>query len=189
MNAVDALKNSDTTSYYFAPDNPFDDIKRYYQLKFKAKIQGVNYRCMFDLLIVDYKNKTIQPVDLKTSHKKEWDFYKSFVEWNYQIQNRLYAKILQENIEKDDFFEDFKILDYKDIVICKDSLTPLVWDCPFTKEVGTLLFGIYNQIVMRDPIAIGDELNWYLTNKPKTPININIGKDKGNNLSEWLNTL
>ena len=82
-NAVDSLKNSSSTKYYFAEDNPFEPIERCYQLKFKANIDGINYRCMFDLLLINYEEKTIQPIDLKTSYKKEWDFYKSFVEWNY----------------------------------------------------------------------------------------------------------
>ena len=45
---------------------------------------------MPDLLIVNHENKTILPIDLKTSSHEEWDFPKSFVQWNYQIQARLY---------------------------------------------------------------------------------------------------
>ena len=36
------------------------------------------------LIVVDYNNKTIQPVDLKTSFHKEWEFHKSFVDWRYK---------------------------------------------------------------------------------------------------------
>ena len=57
------------------PDNPFDGIERCYQLKFKATLNNVDYRCMFDLILTDHNNKTIQPIDLKTSFKKEYDFY------------------------------------------------------------------------------------------------------------------
>lgn len=35
------------------------------------------------LIIINYDNKTIQPIDLKTSGHAEWDFYKSFVDWSY----------------------------------------------------------------------------------------------------------
>lgn len=46
---VRALKESDTTKFFFEKDNPFDDsIQRYYQLKFKSTLNGVNYRCMAD---------------------------------------------------------------------------------------------------------------------------------------------
>lgn len=48
-NAVDALRNSETTKFYFAPNNPFEpDIERFYQLKFKACFRGIDYRCMAD---------------------------------------------------------------------------------------------------------------------------------------------
>jgi len=186
-NAVNVLKNSIATKEYFADDNPFDNIERYYQLKFKATLNGIDYRCMFDLLLINYDNKTIQPIDLKTSHKNEWDFYKSFIEWNYQIQNRLYTRILISNILKDDYFKNFTILPYLDIVVCKDSLTPMVWECPFTFKKGTIYLGKNNQIELRDPEDIGNELNYYLKNQPKVPIGINI--DKPNNLEEWINKL
>lgn len=81
---VDALKTSEATKFYFAPDNPFDDsIRRYYQLKFKATLDNIDYRCMMDLAICDYKNKVIYPCDLKTSSHYESEFYKSFIDWNY----------------------------------------------------------------------------------------------------------
>lgn len=48
-NAVRALRESDATKFYFAKDNPFDKrYQRLYQLKFKATLDGVDYRCMAD---------------------------------------------------------------------------------------------------------------------------------------------
>lgn len=185
--AVDALRSSEATKWFFADDNPFENVERLYQLKFSAELDGVGYRCMFDELIVNYDDKTIQPIDLKTSYKNEYDFYKSFVEWSYQIQNRLYVRILQENIKKDDFFKNFKILPYKDIVVCKTSLNPLVWDCDFTFAVGTLKFGKNQQIEMRDPEVIGKELHYYLENNSIVPKDIDVCGS--NDLRKWLNTL
>ena len=47
--AVEALKNSPSTKFYFSPNNPFNKkIVREYQLKFKATLDGVDYRCMAD---------------------------------------------------------------------------------------------------------------------------------------------
>lgn len=48
--AVQALKESPSTKWYFEENNPFDDsIERLYQLKFKATLdQDINYRCMAD---------------------------------------------------------------------------------------------------------------------------------------------
>ena len=189
--AVDALKTSEATKFYFADNNPFEpNIERFYQLKFKATLNGIDYRCMFDELVIFSDTKEIQPLDLKTSCKKldrEWDFPTHYIEWNYQMQNRLYVRILQDVISKDDYYKDYKILPYKDIIIFKGSDTPLVWDIPFTFEKGTLYFGKNNQIEMKDPEDIGKELSSYLSSRPNVPIGINeIGT---NNIVEWINKL
>ena len=188
VNAVRVLKESKSTQLYFADDNPFEpDIERLYQLKFKGEFDGITYRNMADLIIVNHKEKWVKPVDLKTSSHTEWDFYKSFVEWNYQIQARLYWAIIRQNMDKDEYFKDFKLLDYDFIVVNKRTLTPLVWNCPFTQAQGTLRFGNNSQIEMRSPFEIGKELNSYLTSRPKVPMGIS---DTGtNDLREWLNTL
>lgn len=104
-----------------------------------------------------------------------------------QIQNRLYYRILLENIKRDEYFKDFKILPYKDIVVNRYTLTPLVWDCDFTFAMGTLAFGKNNQIVMRDPEEIGGELFYYLSKTPRVPIGIKI--DGGNDLRTWMNKI
>ena len=48
VNSVDALKTNTATKYYFAEDNPYTNIRRYYQLKFKSVFDDINYRCMVD---------------------------------------------------------------------------------------------------------------------------------------------
>ena len=187
-NAVRALKESKSTQFYFAEDNPFEpDIERFYQLKFKGEFNGVKYRNMADLIIVNHKEKWVKPVDLKTSSHTEWDFYKSFVDWNYQIQARLYWAIIRQNMDKDEYFSSFKLLDYDFIVVNRRTLTPLVWRCPFTQAEGTLRFGRDGQIIMRSPFEIGRELSYYLTSRPKVPIGIELSAS--NNLEGWLNTL
>lgn len=103
------------------------------------------------------------------------------------IQARLYWAIIRQNMDKDGYFKDFKLLDYDFIVVNKRTLTPLVWNCPFTRAQGTLKFGKNGQIEMRSPFVIGEELNSYLTSRPKVPMGIS---DTGvNDLREWLNTL
>lgn len=185
---VNCLKNSSSTNFYFAEDNPFDlELERLYQLKFKGSFDGVNYRNMADLIVVNHKEKWILPIDLKTSSKPEWDFYKSFIEWRYDIQARLYWAIIRQNLDKDDYFKDFKLLDYRFIVVNKHTLTPLVWECPFTQSAGNLTFGKNNQIVLRSPFEIGRELNYYLVNKSSVPKGINVSTV--NNLEDWLKEL
>lgn len=172
MAMVKALKESPATHGYFAEDDEMSPVRRYYQLKFKAKLNDVIYRCMADEIIVDYESKEIYLIDLKTSSKPEWDFFKSFIDWNYACQARLYYRIIATNLKYDEYFKDFKIHDYRFIVVNKNSLIPLVWEFKDTKKIGELKYGKNKQIVIRDPLIIGMELRKYLDCKPNVPANI-----------------
>lgn len=166
---VRALRESPATSGYFADDDEMSPVRRYYQLKFKAVLDGVGYRCMADLIVVDYEKKNIYLTDLKTSSKPEWDFFKSFVEWKYAIQARLYYRIIAANLAKDEYFKDFKVSNYRFIVVNRHTLKPLVWEYRDTKEIGELTYGKNKQIVFRDPFTIGKELRGYLDCRPEVP--------------------
>lgn len=169
---VDSLRTSEATRFYFEKDNPFNkDIERLYQLKFKGEYDGIPLRCMMDLAAVNHKDKIIYPCDLKTSSHKEWDFPKSFIDWNYMIQAQLYAEILKQNLDKDDYFRDFKIAPYRFIVINRYSLTPLVWEFEQTfSRVGCNL-GDQEFRGWRDIVK---ELDFYLKNESKVPKGINM---------------
>ena len=187
LTMVEALKTSPTTQFYFAQDNPFDEtVKRYYQLKFKATLNNVDYRCMADLIVVDYQNKIVYPCDLKTSSHYESEFYKSFIDWSYQIQARLYWRIIRDNMNRDEFFKDFELADYTFIVVKKDSLVPLTWKFTDTKKEGTLIYGKNKDLELRDPEDIGKELTYYLNTECKVPIGISTTEP--NDIVEYLNT-
>lgn len=183
--SVRALKESEATKKYFAPDDPFNDsIEHLYQLKFKATLGGINYRCMSDLLLVDYDHQRIYPIDLKTSSHTEWDFFKSFIQWDYQIQARLYWRIIRDNLNRDPYFKDFTLDNYRFIVVNKTTLTPLVWKFPQTQTEGTIVVGNHSPIKLRDPEVIGQELSYYLNNKPQVPVGIVLNGD--NDITDWL---
>lgn len=184
---VQALKTSPSTALYFAPNDEFDTVQRFYQLKFKDASEGINYRCMMDLAVVDNDNKIIYPCDLKTSSHAEWDFYQSFVEWGYHIQARLYWRLLRATMDRDELFKDYTLANYTFIVVNKNTLTPLTWEFEDTKTYGTLYYGRNKDIIFRDPYDLGKELTYYLQNHPNIPVNITT--DTPNSLSNWLNTL
>ena len=168
---VRALRESPGTAGYFAADDVFSPIRRYYQLKFKGNFDGVGYRGMMDLLVVDYEKKIVYPCDLKTSSHTEWDFEESFIQWGYNIQARLYWRLIRANMDADPYFKDFELRNFKFIVVNKQTLTPLVWEFPLTKSVGTLVDEEGNEY--RDPFEIGKELQGYLDCKPPVPNGIN----------------
>lgn len=103
------------------------------------------------------------------------------------IQARLYWRIIRDNLDKDEYFKDFRLLDYRFIVVNRTTLTPLVWNCPFTRAEGTLTFGENNQIKLRSPFEIGEELSYYLSSRPKVPVG--ISETGENDLRYWLNKL
>lgn len=169
---VRALRESPATAGYFADNDELSPIRRYYQLKFAANFEGVGYRNMADLIIVDYENKIVWPIDLKTSMGcAEWDFEQNFKKWHYYIQARLYWRIIRANMNKDDYFKDFSLEDYRFIICNPKTLTPLVWEFPLTKSVGTLIDDDGKEI--RDPFEIGTELQGYLNLRPPVPNGIN----------------
>ena len=190
LRMVDALRTSEATKWYFADNNPFEpEIERYYQLKFKATLHNVDYRIMADLIICDHKNKELILCDLKTSGHEEYSFASSFLTWNYSYQARLYARVIAENIKNDPYFKDFKLSNYRFIVVNKTTLNPLVWEFPYTFTTGDIRLETKNGYIkiLKDPEYIGKELSYYLSTGQKVPIGINeVGT---NNIVEWINKL
>ena len=184
QNSVRALKTSDATAWYFSDDDSDPDIERLYQLKFAADfaIHG-KYRCMSDLIVVNHKEKHITFVDLKTSSHYENEFYLSYLKWRYDIQSRLYSRIIIYNCMQDDYFKDFTFSNYRFIVVNKNSLLPLVWKDPNTHMKGTIKLR-NNSIILRDPFEIGEELTDYLITKPLYPFGIK--SDGDNDIAEWI---
>lgn len=179
---VRALKDSPQTHDYFCEDNPFESIERLYQLKFRDTLKGLPYRCMADLIMVDHSRKMVIPCDLKTSSHKEYEFYKSFIQWDYQIQARLYWRLIRKAMDDDGYFKDFKLADYRFIVVNNnDTPNPLVWNFDKTQALGDITIG---NITLRDPEDIGKELYGYLMDKPDVPRGIN--KTSLNSISEWI---
>ena len=184
--AVNALHNSPATMFLFMPNNQFNlRWEREYQLKFKATFEGVNYRCMADLLLVDHDKKIVYPIDLKTSSHTEWDFFESFTQWRYDIQARLYWRIIRANMDSDSLYKDYELADYTFVVVNKNTLTPLRWKFEDTKKSGTLIYGKQRQIELQDPFELGHELSIYLSSRPEVPVGIELRES--NSIIKWLN--
>lgn len=185
--AVEALRTAEATKFYFQANSPFDGIERFYQLKFKATLNDADYRCMADIIVVDHNNKTVQPVDLKTSSHLEHDFYESWLQFRYDIQERLYWRIIRANMDKDEVYKDYKLLDYIFVVVNSgDDPQPLSWTSHITQEYGPyrLFTKSVSLVELRDPEDLGKELRYYLDNMPKHPEGINIKQP--NNIINYL---
>jgi len=188
VESAECLIAHPATEQYFKSNNPFDlSIEYLNQMKFKATLGQLEFRCMADKIICDHTTKTITPIDLKTTSSFEWDFYKSFVTYRYDIQARLYWRIIRKVMDAHPVFKDYTLKNYLFIVINKDNLTPIVWEYPDTMSTETLVYGKYNQIVLRDPEEIAVELKQYLNIQAKVPAT--IAEFCTNNLLTFLSTL
>lgn len=103
------------------------------------------------------------------------------------IQAKLYWRIINDNIKKDDYFKQFTLADYQFIVVNKESLTPLVWQFFDTKTEGTLVYGKHKNIELKDPVELAKELRYYLDNDCKIPLGIK--ENEPNNIIEYLNQI
>ena len=103
------------------------------------------------------------------------------------IQAKLYYRTIRANMDRDEYFKDFKLANYRFIVCNGENLDPLVWEDTMTTSWGDLYFGKNKQILMRDPYNIAKELNYYLSTGPKRPMG--IVEDKPNNLFDWIDKI
>lgn len=160
-NTVDALYTSAETKWYFSKEN--DGIERYYQLKFKNKLNNIWYRCMADLIVVDHLKKQIIPCDLKTTGKPEAMFWSSFHKWFYFYQAKLYWNLIRQTMNNDLYFKDFELLPYKFIVVNKNNLSPMVYSFDQIEFEDYT----YNNITYRNPLVVGEELQELLNRRNK----------------------
>ena len=181
QNCVQKLIDS-PCGFLFKPTTN-ENVETLYQLKFKATFDDIEYRVMPDILQVDHVNKVIYPWDLKTTSSPEYDFYKSFIKWNYSIQARLYWRVIKENLKNDDYFKDFRVEDYRFVVANRDNPVPLSWIFDKTNAYGTINY-CDGKIKMKDPFDLGKQLMHYLTDCPPVPDGIDFAYD--NDLSKWI---
>ena len=100
------------------------------------------------------------------------------------IQARNYWRLIRSTMDADDYFKDFKLLDYRFIVVNRVNFKPMVWEFPLTQTVGDIDIDTPTgyKIHWRDPYTIGNELRQYLDNPPRLP----FGTKPVNNIVEWL---
>ena len=173
---VSALKTQPQTAKYLQIPESDSSVEALYQTKFVTILDGLEVKCMFDLILVNHARKLIIPVDLKTSSMMEYDFPKKYLENRYDLQARLYCRILKNIISNDDYFKDFTITDFRFMVINKDNRVPLLFTDEFSRIDGDIeiQYKSGSKKILRDPVIIAKELKRYLTESPLVPAGINI---------------
>ena len=125
---VMSIRTNPTTSKYFETSK---DIEILDQLAIYFSYCGIDCKALLDRVIVDHKNKTIQPIDFKTMGDQTIYFPKSLRQRKYNIQAAFYTEALKYFIERDDkTLQDYKILPFKFIVESTvNPGKPLVFTC------------------------------------------------------------
>ncbi len=181
---VDSLKSNKHTAPYFQAPSPFNtEVEIIYQAKMATHFEDIPVKCMFDILVVDHKNKVIVPVDLKTTSKRAWSFVESFVSFDYDIQARLYCYILNNIITADPYYVNFTIKPFRFIVISKQDYYPAIWEYEESFATGDLIFGTMHKTVLPDWRLLLRELHTYQTGNYIAP----LGMKQINSITEYLN--
>ena len=116
-----------------------DDVEYLYQLQFVQDVtlpsgKTVTVKCMPDLIVVNHKDKTVQPVDLKTSAMPAYEFSDNFLKYRYDIQAQLYSDILTIIMKQDDELKEYHILPYLFSDISRSDKVPVTYVYDQTDE-------------------------------------------------------
>jgi len=91
-----------------------DNEEIFYQLEVYWTVLGEDMKCKLDKVIVNHKEKTIQPIDFKTTGDSTISFYKSIRMFNYNYQASIYVegiKIYFKNL-----LENYTVLPFMFII-------------------------------------------------------------------------
>lgn len=175
VECINSLKNHRVISEIL--ENKYN-TELFYQLKFTEHINEIGVKCMFDMLYVNHNDKTIQPIDLKTTSKPTYKFNESFMYWRYYRQAELYTMILQKNIRGTEF-EDYKILPFLFFVVNSNTADTLVFQFKLVPE-------FYTKNKIRPITEVLEEMYNLIVSEAKLPNNYSA--DGICNLNELINT-
>lgn len=115
------LTNPFTSKYFF---NHTEDIELIHQFAIYFEYKGIECKALLDGVMIDHKNKTITPFDLKTTSKNVWDFPLAYIEYGYYRQAAFYTIALKWYVEQMKTvltWSDYEFKDFEFIVIQKSQ--------------------------------------------------------------------
>lgn len=144
-----AFRESELLRNLFGTKNT-EDIEYIYQLQLVHPVElyngeTVKFKIMLDLLKVDHKNKTLQPVDLKTSSVPGWNFKENFIKFRYDLQAHPYTDILEMVKNEIPEYADYTVLPFIFSDISRADKIPVsyVYDTKDRLQADGLSFGNY----------------------------------------------
>lgn len=184
---VSVLRNHEFTKFFFV-ENENPDVKIFYQVPLVFDLPSGQEmfregKALIDILVVDFENKIIIPVDLKTSSGKASEFKSSFFKWRYYLQASFYHYGLSS-------VTDFHVEPFKFIVASTTDLErPSIWNCS-NKDLHIGRFGGKSPLgsELSGWEGLIDDLAWH-TQKDKwdysREVYDNFGQQIINAFEEW----
>lgn len=97
------------------------------QFKFTYELDNVILRGIIDKVLIDYENKTIRFIDLKTGSNDALEFKSSFIKYRYYIQAFIYQAAFETVCKELNLdIEEFTLLPFQFLYISKSERIPLV---------------------------------------------------------------
>lgn len=169
--ATRTLKTHEFTRRYFR--NPDRNVEIQFQVpilwdpSYYDDELDCRAKSLLDIVILDHKNKTVKPVDLKTTSSSVHLFERKMKKWGYYLQAPYYTDGLYWTVQNHDDINDYEVLPFEFVVISSKSLNhPLVYECTSNdllcgREGGVLSYG--NREV-KGWIQLIKDLKWHERN-------------------------
>lgn len=122
--AVMTLKSHPNTAHFFGKSKHLEVL---YQVILVSNINGVDVKIMVDMIVIDHKNKTITPYDLKTTDFRSQYFKSNFIKLKYYLQGALYKEVVSNWI-KEELQLGYALEDFKFIVYSRQDKHPSIWN-------------------------------------------------------------
>jgi len=156
---VTSLLTNRFTSKYFN----CDDTECLTQLELYWKYKDFDCRSRLDIVKINHNDKTILPIDVKTSGKSTYNFLESVVRFRYDLQASFYVEALNWYVKNTDKYKGYTVLPFLFIVEHTDYPgLPLIYECTEqdiycgkyggTTKTGVTLKG-FDQLI--------EDLKWY----------------------------
>jgi hypothetical protein len=130
------LNNSFTSEYMNNVSTEETEYINEMPILWEILLEGnkIELKSKLDKVIINHTNKTIQPIDFKTTGDNTTKFKKSYIQFRYFYQAAMYLGALSYKQYKEKWLTDYTILPFKFIVETTDFKSignPLVYEVPF----------------------------------------------------------
>lgn len=173
---VESLLTHPHTASYFEKS---EDIEILWQQPIYFKYKDKECKALLDIIIINHKNKTIIPIDLKTFSDFTSNFIRSVKKFRYDIQAIFYELAIYYNY----ITETNKLWDYQVLQFIFIVESTLVQGCPlvFTLNRESILIALEGDYEKKiDGLRQAfDLLEWYENNHPEMIYNKEIVEGGG----------